>query len=352
MQRLRLYDIRLSDFPQLLGLPQGDTYRVSQAANKANRRLLYCKEAGNEGWHGTWAEIAFSLSRTTPYVTLPREIARIEQATVCNRPIQVQNQFFEYLRFGNGRLPKLRNSCFEPLNAAYSRNNAITFVDLSNTPQFLKVYITNPADASGPLSVLFQGVDENGNVIYSQDGPDNIQGEYVTLASPFAASTNIFSKITGIQKDITAGPIQIFQVDPTTAAEVLLLTMEPGEQTSGYRRYYFDNLPCSCCPPTPGPTPQAVTVTAMAKLDFIPMVTDTDYSLIQNLEAIILEGQSARLDKMDSPASKQQAAVYHRDAVRLLNGELVHYLGIDKPAVLVQPFGSARLARQRIGLLR
>jgi hypothetical protein len=35
----------------------------------------------------------------------------------------------------------------------------------------------------------------------------------------------------------------------------------------------------------------------------------------------------------------------------LLMGELGHFLGIDDPAVEFAPFGSARLAKQRIGLV-
>src|SRR3989442_316999 len=106
--RLRGYDFRLSRAPGLLGLCESDTVSVFAALNTAQRQLLLCKEAGDEGWFGTWAEMAFSISRTSPYLTTPREVARLELATVCNRPVPIQNQFYEYLDFGNGRLPKLR----------------------------------------------------------------------------------------------------------------------------------------------------------------------------------------------------------------------------------------------------
>ena len=191
----------------------------------------------------------------------------------------------------------------------------------------------------------------NNNVVYSQDGNFRVTGKYVTLTAPFASATMPFNQITGIQKDLTDGPIQIFQVDPHTGAQVLLLTMEPSEQVSGYRRYYFDKLPFACCPIPSQTIPQPLVVTAICKLEFIPVMSDPDYTYIQNEQAIIEECQSARYEGIDTQAAKQMAQFHHTNAVRYLNGELTHYLGLDFPAVQFKPFGSATLRRQRIGTL-
>jgi hypothetical protein len=133
--------------------------------------------------------------------------------------------------------------------------------------------------------------------------------------------------------------------------------MQPTETTAWYRRYYFNSLPCNCCsfvcpnPCSPIQPAASVSITAIAKLDFIPVITDTDYCLIQNLEALKEESMSYRYSKMDSPQSKQLEAIKHRNAVRLLNGEITHYLGTTDPAVNLAVFGSARLQRQSIGTL-
>ncbi len=79
------------------------------------------------------------------------------------------------------------------------------------------------------------------------------------------------------------------------------------------------------------------------------MVYDTDYCLIQNLEAIIDEAQAVRWSEMDNPNAAGLAVASHQQAVRLLNGEINHYLGATQPAVGFRPFGSARLSRQGIG---
>jgi hypothetical protein len=357
MQRLRGIDIRLSDFPQTIGLCQSDTVGVFQALNAVQQRLLYCKEAGEESWWGTWAEIAFTMSRTTPYVTLERDIARLELVDICDRPVEVNNQFREYLRFGNGRFPKIFRQghcgCFSP--QVYSRNNVPTWVDLPNPPQFIQAYPSNNADVG--LRVLIQGADNNGTTVISQDGFNRVTGLWQPLQTPFTQWPTQFSTLTGIQKDVTTSPVNIFAMDPTSGVQTLLVTLQPQETTAWYRRYYFSSLPFNCCtftgpnPCSPNQPASSVAVTAIAKLEFIPVTTDTDYCLIQNLQALIEEGQAHRYSKMDSIQSKQLEAIKHKDSVRLLSGEITHYLGLTEPAINLSVFGDAHLSRAGIGTM-
>lgn len=349
MPRIRLYDVRFSRLPELIGRCVGDVVQLASYINSAQRRLLLCREVGDEGWYGTWAEVAFNLvSRTNPYITCPRGIARLEKVQVCQNPVFIQNQFYEYMDFGNGRMPQRFKDNF-CLVQAYTRNNAITFTDLVGT-KIIRIYTTDPADYNSNSRVMLQGLDPSGTVIRSQDVFNQVQGVFVTIQSPFSDAPVQFSQLTGIQKDKTIGNIQIFQVDPVTGVESLMLTMEPGEQVAGYRRYYFNNLPTACCVSSTN-TPQNLQVTAIAKLDLVPVAVDTDYLLFQNLEAVIEECCSVRYSEMDNGDAKQMAQEKHLQAIRLLQGELVHYLGKEKPAVNFAPFGSARLGRQKIGAL-
>lgn len=351
MQRLRLYDCRMSRLPRLVGLCRGDVLDIAEFVNSAQRRLIYAKEAGDEGWWGSWAEVAFNVSRTSPYWTAPRDVARLQSVNICQKPYPINNQFFEYLEFGNGRLPKLTAKCSPVITQVMSRNTVPTFVDLSNTPQFLRVYFTDPADIQAGKRVLLQGTDNNDIPIATQDGFNQVQGVFVVADTPFASPIYRFNTLTGIQKDQTTGQVKVFQADPTTGAEILLATLQPDETTSAYRRYYFDNLPATCCQSavTNLTTPQTLTLTGIVKLELLPVYVDTDYCLIQNLEAIIEESQSVRYSEIDTPAAKQMAQERHVQAIRLLNGELAHYLGIDDPAVEFAPFGAAHLDRQKIG---
>jgi len=355
MQRTRLYDCRISGLPESVGLCNSDLNGTAAVVNAAQRRLLYCKEAGEESWWGTFAEIRFVLSRAQPYVTFDRDVARLELVDVCDYPVDVNNQFAEYLRFGNGRMPKLfrqtNRNAFAP--QVYTRNNVPTMVDLSGTGQYIRAYYTDSSDAG--KRVLIQGLDSNNNVVYSQDGLNRAVGQFEALSSPFVQWPMTFNSITGIQKDVTNYPVQIFQVDPATGAQVLLATMQPTETTAWYRRYYFHNLPCNCCsqvclnPCSPTVPAPSVVVTAIVKLEFNPVIADTDYCLIGNVEALKEEAMAVRYSTMDSAQSKQLEAIKHRNAVRYLNGELTHYLGKDTPATNLAVFGSAKLERRMIG---
>lgn len=350
MQRLRLYDCRISRLPGLIGACVGDSAAVANYVNDAQRRLLMCKEACDDGWWGTWAEIAFNVSRCSPYITLPRDVARLEWINVCDRPVLVQNQFYEYLNFGNGRMPKQFRRC-GGINVleSYSRNNAVTFTDLTDAPQYITVYITDERDIG--KRALIGGLNSAGNIVTTTDVLNQAQGEFVTFNLPSIQTTTLWNQISAIQKDVTYGLVRFYQTDPETGDETLLLTMEPSEQTASYRRYYLNNLPRGCCPNPASTDETEVQVTAIAKLDLIPVSFDTDYCLIQNLEAIIAECESIRYGSMDSTEAKSLSRERHQLAVQFLNGELNHYIGKDNVAVGIRPFGSARLPRQGVGRL-
>src|SRR6266705_3127720 len=109
--RLRLYDVRNSPAARAVGLCQGNIAEIATDVNQIQERLLYCREAGDEGWWGSWAEMQFVIDSCKPFIITPREVARIEVMAICSHPIQVRNQFYEYLTFGNGRMPKTPPWC-------------------------------------------------------------------------------------------------------------------------------------------------------------------------------------------------------------------------------------------------
>jgi hypothetical protein len=355
MMRLRLYDVLTSRLPSLIGKCQSDIPSIANFVNSAQRRLLYAKEARDEGWFGTWAEIAFNVSQATPYITLPRDIARLESINICNVPVPIRNQFYEYLAFGNGRMPKDNSwrNCRDMLLSGFSRNNVVTFTDMTSAPQYIVAYITDSQDVT--KRTLIEGTDSSGNPIYSLDNANNVSGVFLSFTSPSIMTPMTLNQLTGIQKDVTVGEVRYYQHDPNTGDEVLLLTMAPGETTASYRRYYMHNLPTTCCAAqttaTGTTSTTTIQVTALAKLELIPVVVPTDYLLIQNLEAIIEECQSVRYSEMDEPTALQMSENRHKMAISFLTGEQTHYQGLNNPAVGFSPFGSARLQRQKIGTL-
>ena len=80
-------------------------------------------------------------------------------------------------------------------------------------------------------------------------------------------------------------------------------------------------------------------------------MVDTDYLLIGNLSALKLECMAVRLEATDSDKGQALAIAKHKEAIQLLNKELVHYTGRERPAIHFAPWGNAKLEHQAIGTL-
>lgn len=346
--RTRVLDFRLSRAPESLGNCRGDLPRLCGIINEATERLM--KAGGETGFWGTWQRMIFNVAPAHPYVTLPRTVARLINLATCNRPSSIQNEFFEFLEHGVGVQPSQCNQLCN-FREALDRGNFPTMLDLDNASneKLLRLYLTEQRDVG--KRVLIQAIDKNGTTIRSLDNGVDILGQYVTLQSPFTdfeihLGANPLSKITGLQKDVTVGDVRIHEVDTVTAESRALTILEPSETTACYRRYYLNGLPAYCCS---GQT--TVQITAMAKLEFIPVSVDQDYLLISNIPALKNACESVRYSEMDNPQAQAMAISKWKMAIKTLNQELTHYLGREKIAVNFAPFGSDRLERVGIGMI-
>ena len=336
MRILRLKDVRQSRIPEVLGACASDNGKLLEILNEAQQRLVFA--GGETGWWGSWARTVFSVAGATdPYITLPRNIARLINLAVCKHPVRIQNEFYEFLEAGVGLQPGCECSGME----TYDRGMFPTFSDIVPPNKRLRFYITDAADSG--RRVLVQGTDQNGTTIYSLDGIDQVTGIYLSFIQPFVDTPFNITTLTGLQKDFTVGQVKVFEVDTITGVSRLILTMEPSEEVAGYRSYFVGGLTGS------NVTTQ---VTAMAKLALIPVAVDSDYLCVQNIAALKEECMAVRMGEMDDTTSAGQSALHHRNAIRLLQGELVHFLGKEMPAINFAPFGTAKLSHQRIGALR
>jgi hypothetical protein len=335
--RPRFYDFRSSLGPAAVGMCATDSASLLAICNEAQERLINDPLAPDEGWFGGWAKMAFTVSRASPTIVTPAEVARIILLDVCRQPVQIHNSFYEYLTYGIGLQPRSccgANGC--QTLAAFERETVTVFTPLLSTPQYLRCYASDPTDVG--RSVLLQGKDSNGSVIRFIDPLSNASGlgEKVILDAPFVTSANAFSEVSGIQKQKSFGEVQIYQVDPTSGVETPLVVMAPGEVTAQYRTYYVSGVPSNCCN-TPG---GAVQVTAQCKLDFVPAACDSDYLCIQSVPALIDMCMSIRYGRIDTAGAQQLSEAKHLSAIRILNGQLDHLLGRDRPAIQRRLFGS------------
>lgn len=342
---LTLEDFSDSRAPIVLGLCRGDYPRLASFANQAMQRLISINDSG---WWGGWAKVVFNVTRQNPYITMPTIFARLVAADVCQFPIRIQNEWFEFLEAGIG----LRTPCdgFNKCGAleGFERGVWSTAYDLTSTNQKLRVRITDIRDIG--KRILFQNAkDQNGNGIYTQDVNYPVIGFYLTFNQPFTTSDMIVSSFDSVQKDQTYGDVTLHQVDQTTGAEVLLARYSPDDTSPQYRRYYFNRLPNGCCVLGEPTTPAQIT--CMAKYEFRPVRRPTDKMLISNFPALISECRSIQHGEMDDPNAKALSIQEHREAVKILNEELTHYLGKQQPAINLAPWGTAKLNRQMIGQL-
>lgn len=343
--RSTVLDFRRSRAPQSLGGCQSDLPKLCGYLNEAVPMLL---EAGGEtGWYGTWGKVAFNVTRSAPYLTTPRSVARIINAAICRDPVRIQNGFYELLEYGVGIQP---GSCICQLPEIYDRGNFPTLVDLDNTgnPKVLRFYITDARDVD--KRILVQAVDSNGATLRSLDNGFDVEGVYIRFESPFVDTefqlgANPLSRIVGFQKDTLVGDLRVYAVDTETGEQTALAVFEPSETKPCYRRYYIGGLPSNCCAGQ-----DTIQVTAVCKFAFVPVSVDQDWLLVGNIPALKRACESIRYGEIDNPQAQAMSKMKWKEAISLLGGELDHHLGKQRPAINFSPFGNDRLEHVLAGM--
>lgn len=350
---VRDFRSRYAAYAQAVGSPLGrcigDIPALCGMLNASTERLLFDPLQPEEGWWGTWLKMVFNVSCGQPFITLPRGFSRVILMDVCRRPTPVQNGFYEFLEFGRGLQepgPYRGQFAWDRRLQAYDRDTVNTLAPLLGTPQFIQVFPTDPRDQG--KTVIVQGSDQNGMNIMSTDPVTNqtISGEIVTLNFPFSVTKNQFlGGIDGIEKDPTYGPVTFFQQDAASGKVNPLSQMEPSETSAAYRTYLVQGLDHGQCCQSP---PTQRQVTAMCKVEFTPVSSDSDYLVIPCVPALLSECEAIRFESMDNAKVVALAAPKHQKALQLLFGQLDHYLGNQKPAIRISLFGSDPLPVQRI----
>lgn len=354
MIRATLGAVQLSQLPQAIGAVNSDLPTIAAAVNRAQQTLI--DDGGENGWVGGWMKVIIPVFQNSPYITLPREWSRLIGLDACRTAMRLQNPFYEFLWAGIGLQGKFEHGRFHGTLEGYDRGSFPTMIDLAPANQYLRVYVTDPRDLNARI-LFTNATDSTGSRIYSQDGNNTVNGFYMKMAQPFNTSSLIVTGFGGVQKDLTYGDIQLFQVDATTGEQVMLATYAPDELIPSYHRYYINRLPCHCAPclpnnpcANPQTTPLKVLLTGLAKLEFIPATRATDVLIIGNIPALIEECKANRYADMDSPKAAELSRIAHTKAIKLLNNELVSYVGKYNVAISFQPFGTAKLERLRIAM--
>jgi hypothetical protein len=276
-------------------LPASDA-RVLDLVNRAMERLIH------EGqWVGTVARYAVCTNQKC--LTWPREIETILGASLCDVPILVRGQFYEFLENGPGVLSGER--C-EPSLTLVDRGNAPAFDDVPGTGYKLAIY-ADGSEAAG-LKVLVRYYDLNGNKVYTNDGGTIIEGEKLSIP---AAGNYTYSTYEVL-------PNGLYDYKISDSSLFPLAYYQPDEEIPVYRRSYIPNLESS------GGSCDTTRVTIIGKLRFIPAIDDNSILIIQHADAIRLAVQAVYKEETNN---LQEAALYWSMAIKCLNDQLRHYRG-------------------------
>lgn len=215
--------------------------------NQVCERAIYVGK-----FNGTFVVVDFA--NVENYITLPPRYLGVLAGTIDKVPVQTFSQWQPYMEVG---------WCLESdaLVWGWGRlqdmgDGYVTTVDIDESGP-IQVFSTAPDNAQ--IVRLF-GVDaDTGYPVIDSTGAE---GENVTLAAPSVTTTHNFSSLTGIQKDVTKGPITL-KVDPTNGDPVYTIsTVQSWETAPSWRRYWIG--------------PGQKTVRLLCQRRFIPVSFETD----------------------------------------------------------------------------
>lgn len=244
----------------------------------------------------------YRICTTSACVCWPRQFETIESLDICDSPMPIRNQWFEFLENGPG-LAHLGRGC-QTFNS-FDRGNGYAMFDDILVPSKIRLYRSFNADAA--KSVTIRGFDLNGQEVFTNNG--TVAGEKLTLNSTFVDSETIWMPQTfrEVIKDATTGYVRAFSYDATLPPPPLspgpndtplraLAVWEPTETLPNYRRSFIPAIEANrggCChgpviipSNQTQPTCRKTTVTVMAKIAFIPVANDLDFLWTSNFAAL------------------------------------------------------------------
>jgi len=327
------------------GVCQNST-QVAQLINEAQERLL------NRETYPVGALVRYRIcAGTSGCLTWPRQVRTIEAFAVCKTPGTIRSPWFEFIGYpsGNG----LMDEDSQPGTALIDRETACAYDDVIASvasPKRIAVIAQNAADAGKTITLRFY--DSNGNKVYTSQGGTVQEGERLTIVDPagvFPAGAVITTNhvMTGglyaVIKEVTQYPVRLYEVNDANVITRSLAMYEPSETNPIYRRSQIPGFTdMAGCEGTETDCTTNKQVTALVKLQHVPVVVDNDPLVIGNEAALKLMVMAILREEQNR---HDEAAILEGKANREIDGELSSYLGSGVQDVLkVAPgFGAGNI---------
>lgn len=332
------------DIARVIGVCESST-QVALFVNQAQERLL------NRPDYPVGALVRYRICLGAGCITWPRQIRTIEAFAVCKTPGVIRSDWFEFIGWPNGN--GLMDEDSMPGTTLVDRETSCAFDDVIATvalPKRIAVIAQNIADVGKTITLKFY--DANGNKVYTSQNSVVQEGERLTLVAPggvFPAGSTITTNhvMTGglyaVIKEVTQYPVRLYEVNDANVITRSLAMYEPSETNPIYRRSQIPGLTdMAACAGASIDCTTNKQVTALVKLQHVPVVVDNDPLVIGNLAALKLMVMSILREEQNRLQEAMALAVM---ASKEIDGELASYLGSGVQDVLkVAPgFGAGNI---------
>jgi len=282
-------EVKQSNALQVAGAtPNSD--RFKNILNEATSRLLRRGDSS-----GTVVPIRVCLQAGC--VVFPRYVGTIRQAkSCCDGAVTIKNQWYDFVE--REWYDCLVGECCEKSLVAYGR--VPTHNTIMGDARTVRAYAQTNADY-GKTITIFGTDNANQPLMHRNDDGDWVDGWVRSVKAPYAETTGYVSNIPRVWKDRRQQNVTLFAYNTTDAVLEDLALYEPGETNPSFARYKFNAPHCIQSDGTEGTR----SITALVKLNFIPVEFDTDLVLIDNLTALKFMMQALLLEEGENDAAAQ-----------------------------------------------
>lgn len=276
-------------------------------------------------------------------IAWPRHVGTVLAVNVCNRAMTLQNNWYQFMPLDGDTVRNYVNCGCRGGMAVMNDGTSPVFQQIRCGDEFyIRAYPTRQADVGNYITIY--GIDSDGQVVMTTHADGTYQeGEELTLAIPYVSTSRTYREVTRVEKDETEGIVRLYQYDATNDVLLDMAYYEPTETSPAYQVSKIVGMgTCGCSTSCDG----LKRISALVKLQFVPVVNDKDIIQIENIDAVAMMVQALKLSDQYDVKTKQAMEM---DAVRELNLELSNRLPINQIPVNVMPFGTASPDRHGIG---
>jgi hypothetical protein len=305
-----------------------------QNVNEAVQRLMTYGS-----WHATLVKGRLCVYENC--LAWPRWVGTVLATNINGQNRRIQNNWYEFMPVSSGEC------CYGDSYAVGNWRSNTTVIDEGITPVFQNVPCGTPCQivthtrlrADFGKTVTYYGTYQ-GQPVQTKNAIGQWQdGVTISLGSPDVVTIPLFDELTRVSKQETVGMIDVYAQPAFPAGLLEIAHYEPSETEPRYR---FSKVHGMYSRGNSRPTQ----IEFLAKLQFVPVVLDSDMLQIDNLEAIKLMIQAERLSETGDTDEATKLQVL---AIKELNRQLAEKLPLRQIPLIVDSFGTAKPSLAGIG---